>query len=184
VGHFHWLPRYNWNIVESGIKHHRHKPNPLYQTKYLNIFLNCTLIYIYRNINSVEETKRKLLTCPRSLINLILYQVHLPLSGIQTHKFNGVMYITQRYWYIWWVTYIYKSFICAFRWQFICAIVGRRWGLWGLHVHVAICWWTISQTLHYYRYEVTTFWIHSFTIDYLTPLTLAWKSFGCIFFFL
>jgi hypothetical protein len=25
-----WPPRYNWNIVESGVKHHNHQPNRYY----------------------------------------------------------------------------------------------------------------------------------------------------------
>ena len=38
-----WMPRYNWNIVESGIKHH--KPNPS-----LNIF--------FHNVNTCVVEKR------------------------------------------------------------------------------------------------------------------------------
>ena len=31
-------PRYNWNIVESGVKHHNPKPNPRYCTDNMLIF--------------------------------------------------------------------------------------------------------------------------------------------------
>ena len=36
---YNWSPRYNWNIVESGVKHHKDKPNQhnrekLYKVKF------------------------------------------------------------------------------------------------------------------------------------------------------
>ena len=37
-----WSPRYNWNIVESGVKHHN--PNPL-QKDYFESLLEYDLIY-------------------------------------------------------------------------------------------------------------------------------------------
>jgi hypothetical protein len=35
----HWLPRYNWNIDESSIKHH--KPKPISKIIFCNIYRFC-----------------------------------------------------------------------------------------------------------------------------------------------
>ena len=34
-GFIHWPPRYSWNIVESGVKHHNH--NPIFEKNYHNL---------------------------------------------------------------------------------------------------------------------------------------------------
>jgi hypothetical protein len=46
-----WLPRYNWNIVESGTKHHKHKPNKKLVLMKLNLDrFHCTsIIYCWKN---------------------------------------------------------------------------------------------------------------------------------------
>jgi hypothetical protein len=67
----HIKPRYNWNIVESGVRHH--DPNPL-------SFL-WKIHYICKQIVTDK------------LYHIMLYQVHLVMSGIQTHNFSG-----DRYW--------------------------------------------------------------------------------------
>jgi hypothetical protein len=49
VGHFHWLSRYNWNIVESGIKHHNLPLPPSHFTHlihYMKFFIYIIIIWI------------------------------------------------------------------------------------------------------------------------------------------
>ena len=40
-----WPPRYSWNIIGSGIKHHRHNPNLI--IKWISYFVTTQILYFF-----------------------------------------------------------------------------------------------------------------------------------------
>ena len=58
---YNWPPRYNWNIVESGVKHHQPKPKPIlvnYVDSASQEIMYSTNIYYYMNIFNMSRKSR------------------------------------------------------------------------------------------------------------------------------
>ena len=58
---YNWPPRYNWNIVKSGVKHHQPKPKPIlvnYVDSANQEIMHWTNIYYYINIFNMSRKSR------------------------------------------------------------------------------------------------------------------------------
>jgi hypothetical protein len=57
-----WPPRYNWNIVESGIKHHKPTSSSDYMQSF-NLPINVEKIRLQYSENILNQTLNKLESC-------------------------------------------------------------------------------------------------------------------------
>jgi hypothetical protein len=65
-GFLHWPPRYNWNIVECGVKHNKPKPLPIFWIDSLLQLVYWQLILVWereRSLSSEEQEKDGLGNC-------------------------------------------------------------------------------------------------------------------------
>jgi hypothetical protein len=115
IHHLNWLPRYKWNIVESGIKHHNPIPNP--------------------EIEWIQSTWRKPLTCRKSLANFTCgYWIDKGTHAKGVHGENNTPHTqTHTLFYTLILLWIFHT-VCSFRWPFSSIIYINT----CTHTHVTI----------------------------------------------
>jgi hypothetical protein len=89
-----WPPWYNWNIVESGVKHHNTSTINLLILGLVWFLVFTTIFQPYRGRQFFwwrkrENTRRKPPQVTDKLYHIMLYRVHLAMSRIQSHNISG-----------------------------------------------------------------------------------------------
>ena len=97
-----WLPRYSWNIVQSGVKHHKPKPKQKqYFSSYFPFFLNLSchwknllwkissIVFWIKNISSHNGGRSP--QNPDYLFNILSTLVHREISAF---KIRYIIFIT------------------------------------------------------------------------------------------